>query len=178
MVSAVTQGPLCARTFSSQGIRYHHAGPERRVVHPIVKLNFGVRLVGHLLIGLCLRLGALRPWGKRPGLWAFWAFTTLVWPFAAYGSPCIGRQQRTELHSLLCDSAIFGIWIALIGFHPWVGLGIFVALTTADLSVGGVWFALRCLLVAVLGLVVGGAITGFEINLALSVRTQVRRRRP
>ena len=69
----------------------------------------------------------------------------MIWPFAAYGLAVHSADsKRTELHSLLCDSALFGVWSALIGFHPWVTLGVFVALTTADLSVGGVWFALRC----------------------------------
>ena len=144
------------------------------MVHPIVKLNFGVRLIGHLLIGLTYA-SALFDHGRHgPGIWAFWAFTTFIWPFAAYWVAVYSADsKRTELNSLLCDSAIFGVWCALIGFHPWVTLGVFVALTTADVSVGGVWFAVRCLLMGVLGLLLGGAITDFDVNMALSLRTQV-----
>ncbi len=80
--------------------------PSRRVVHPIVKLNFGVRLVGHLADRPDLCLGAARPWRHGPGAWAFWTFTTLIWPFAAYGFAVLSADsKRTELHSLLCDSA-------------------------------------------------------------------------
>ena len=148
--------------------------PSRRAVHPIVKLNFGVRLIGHLLIGLTYASALLDHGRHGAGAWAFWTFTTLIWPFAAYWVAVLSADsKRTELHSLLCDSAIFGVWCALIGFHPWVTLGVFVALTTADVSVGGVWFALRCLLMGVFGLLLGGFITGFEVNLALSLRTQV-----
>src|SRR6476659_354674 len=150
MVSAVTTGATVRATvFEPEDPAPHAPAPSRREVHPIVKLNFGVRLVGHLLIGLSYASALLDHGGNGPAIWAFWTFTTLIWPFAAYGLAVYSADsKRTELHSLLCDSAIFGVWIALIGFHPWVGLGIMIALTTADLSVGGAWFALRCLLVA------------------------------
>ena len=175
MVSAVTTGATVRATvFEPEDPAPPTPAPNRRVVHPIVKLNFGVRLVGHLLIGLTYASALLDHGGHGAGIVGVLGLHHLIWPFAAYWVAVYSADsKRTELHSLLCDSAIFGVWCALIGFHPWVTLGVFVALTTADLSVGGAVVRVAVPLMGALGLMLGGAITGFEVNMALSVRTQV-----
>lgn len=152
----------------------HEARAARgRVVHPIVRLNFGVRLGGHWLIGMAYAL-ALVDRGAPAWTWAFLAFSTLVWPFVAYLLALrVGDSKRTELRCLLIDSLITGLWGAFIGFHPWILLGTLLTLTTADLSVGGERFALRCLAVAGLGLLLGGLITGFEVIDTYSLSTYV-----
>jgi PAS domain S-box-containing protein len=159
--------------FPSSGLPLGDTPPRPRGMHPLVKLNFGVRLAGQWLIGLAYG-SALLDQNAGPALWAYCAFTALVWPFLAY---LLARRsadsKRTELRSLMVDSLLTGLWCAFVGFHPWITLGTLIALTSADLSVGGEKFAVRCVLVAGLGLLLGGAITEFEVDHMLSLHTQV-----
>ncbi|MDM0044069.1 ATP-binding protein [Variovorax dokdonensis] len=142
-----------------------------RAVHPIVRLNFGVRLAGHWLTGFTYA-SALLDRGQTGWPWLLLFVSTVVWPFAAYFlSRNASDSKATELRCLYGDSLIFGVWASTIGFPPWISLAFLAALTTADVAVGGERFAVRCVLMAALGMAAGGAVTGYEVGGELSLRT-------
>jgi len=140
-------------------------------VHPLVRLNFGVRLAGHWFTGFAYA-SAMLDRGQTGWPWLLLFCTTVLWPFLAFAlSRRASDSKSTELRCLLGDSLICGVWAALIGFPPWITLAFLVSLTTADIAVAGEWFALRCLAAGAVGMLAGGAVTGFEVGEALSLRT-------
>ncbi|MEO7242999.1 MAG: ATP-binding protein, partial [Variovorax sp.] len=145
--------------------------PTRRV-HPIVKLDYGVRAVAHLSIGAA----TLSVFIERPPsqyVWAALVFTTFVWAHLAYQVSSRARDtKRAELRNLLGDALIVGAWSAICGFDTWLTVCFFVAIGTANLSVGGLRFAVTSTGVFILSALVAGWATGFDLHLQASALTQ------
>ncbi|MES3020871.1 MAG: ATP-binding protein [Pseudomonadota bacterium] len=146
--------------------------PARRV-HPLVKLGFGLRLTGHMLMALAL--GSILGDRQAPlAWWALLAFTTFAWPLLGFLSARrAADNKRAEFRNFWIDSMIFGLWGALLGYNPWITIGALVALGTTQLSIGGVRLAGQCVIAAAAGLALGGLLTGFEINTIVSIRSQI-----
>ncbi len=141
------------------------AGADRtRKVHPIVMLDYPVRIAAHLLVGIVM-MSALRD--DRPGVWIWiWlGFTGLIWPHLAC---LVARHSQdtkaAELRNLLADNVLIGAYAALSGFSPWPSVMMFAAIIAANLSIGGVPCALRGGLVAAIGSLVTLSLTGFEFE--------------
>ena len=144
-----------------------------RRIHPIVTLGFGLRATGHFLTAFALG-SALIDRQAPSSLWYLLAMTSIGWPCAAYlWARSAADSKRAEFRSMWIDSMIYGFWGALIGYNPWIPLAVLGALSTAHLSVGGFRTAGKCLLAAAFGLAGGGLITGFKVDTAISVRTQI-----
>ncbi|HSV55371.1 MAG TPA: ATP-binding protein [Burkholderiaceae bacterium] len=136
----------------------------QRRVHPIVKLDYGVRVLSHLFAGLILA-SVFKTRAPGPVIWVLFAVTTLLWPHIAYFvAKRATDSKRAELRNLLLDSALLGVWIALTGFDIWATVGMFVAINTANLSVGGVRFSFKGIGLFAVGAVAGGLTTGFEFR--------------
>lgn len=144
-----------------------------RRIHPLVKLGFGLRATGHFLMSLSL--GSILDDRDSPlALWVLLAATSLAWPWLGFVvSRRSADNKRAEFRNMCVDSLIFGLWGALIGYNPWITMGALVALGMTQLSIGGLRLASQCVIAAAAGLILGGAITGFEIETAVSSRTQI-----
>ncbi|HVF65305.1 MAG TPA: ATP-binding protein [Casimicrobiaceae bacterium] len=113
------------------------AGPDRRRVHPIVRLDRVVRIIGCPLgVGIIatVRLDIPTPIGLWLALFAY----AFAWPHLAY---LIGRfsrdPKRTEHLCLMFDCACFGAAGMLVGYRLVPTTVIATGILTAVASVGG-----------------------------------------
>jgi signal transduction histidine kinase len=144
-----------------------------RRVHPIVKLDYPIRIVGHLAsASIIVSVFLARP--VAPIVWAWLGFMTLIWPHLAYLLAGRARDsKRVELGCLLFDTLVLAAWAGLLGFDILVTTIWVIGMTTTNLSVGGLRFAGWSLLVLLVGGVVGAGIGGFEGYVRASETTQI-----
>jgi signal transduction histidine kinase len=144
-----------------------------RHVHPVVKLDYPIRIVGHTASASII---ASVFFTREPSMlaWAWLAFTTIAWPHLAYW---FGRtaadSKRAELGCLLIDTLILSAWAALLGFDIMVTAVFAIAMISTNLSVGGGRFALGSVFVFIAGATMGAAIGGFSGYVRASETTQV-----
>ncbi|MBD8873401.1 sensor domain-containing diguanylate cyclase [Rhodanobacter sp. DHB23] len=155
-----------ARQSAGQGKPTHE--PKRvaqttlsRRVHRFRMLGMGVAA---LPIAAVLHENGWSPW-----LAALLAFTGLIWPQLARW---LARRSATpfqaELHNLMVDSLLAGLWVPLMHFNllPAVLLPTVATADKINTGIRGLW--LRSLPVMLLGVLVGGLPTGFAVRLQTS----------
>jgi PAS domain S-box-containing protein len=146
--------------------------PRQRRVHPIVKLDYGVRAVSHLCVGAVM-LSVLVEQPTPTALWVAWFFTTLLWPHLAYQlSSRAQNSKNAELRNLLIDALIVGVWSTMTGFSLWIAACFLVAITTANMSVGGLRLAVQTVGTFVAGALLAALVTGFRWRPETSGLTQ------
>jgi diguanylate cyclase len=120
-----------------------------------------MRSIGLGLGMLCVGSGLYA--ARAPAaVWALLAFNGLVWPHLAYAlSRRNAHPDRTEFRNLTVDSAMGGVWIALMQFNLLPSVLLAVMLTMDKLSVGGPRFASRALLWMMATCLVVAAVNGF-----------------
>ena len=116
------------------------AGAAERRVHPLVVLDYRVRVFANPVI--CLTIGSV--FWERPVAW-WWVALVLAygfaWPHLAYFHATRRRSsRRAETANLLIDAAANGAFVAAASFNPWAGLVIVTSLIMAFLSIGGIPF--------------------------------------
>lgn len=147
--------------------------PGKRKVHPLVRMNYPVRVIAYLVAASLIASGL---WDRQPAaaVWAMLVLWALVWPHAAYLLSRSSRNTKAaELGNLALDSALLGWWSAMTGFDPVIGVGLFTAINTANLSTGGPAGAFRGIVGFAVGMAVGGWINGFHVEVGTSVLTWV-----
>jgi signal transduction histidine kinase len=149
------------------------APEDRERVHPLVGLDYRVRVPAMFIVGLTVMSHFLdKP--RSPLLWAAIVFTGLLWPQIAYFLANRARDsKRAELANLLFDCFIIGCWTAAISFSLLPSLMMVSAILTACLSVGGPRFAVWALGSIAGGTVLMGALTGFHVGTEDSLLTSV-----
>ncbi len=153
MVSAATFGPTAEAALTS-------APP----VHRIVRLDYPVRIGAHLFSGLLL-LSVLIEQSPAPSLWVALVLTIAVWPHVAYlVASRSAASKKAELRNLLVDSFLLGSYGGIAGYNPWIMVGMYAAMNSSNLSVGGVRHAVRGVLALVAGALAGGAVMGFAFR--------------
>jgi signal transduction histidine kinase len=166
MTTAATHPPGAAPDAAAPGTG------ERRV-HPIVQLDYPIRIVGHAASASIIIVAFL---ARPPSVvaWAWLAFTTVVWPHLAYHlAKRAEDSKRTELGWLLADTLILSIWSALLGFDILVTATFAIGMIATNLSVGGVRFAFWSMLVFAAGALLGAAAGGFQGYMRASEVTQL-----
>jgi len=140
-------------------------------VHPIVGLDYRVRIPGMMLVALFAASHfAGRPHG--PGLIVAIVFTGLVWPHAAYFLSKRARDtKQAELRNLLVDSFVVGCWIAAMSFSLWPTVAMIATMMNGNLAVGGLRFAAKGVLGIVIGVLAAGAFLGFHPVFASDIVT-------
>ena len=132
-----------------------------RHAHPIVKLDYPIRIVGHMASASII-VSVFLASKPSPLAWTWLAFTTLAWSHVAYW---LGRSaadsKRAELGCLMADTLILSAWAGLLGFDITVTAVFAIAMISTNLSVGGVRFALGSVLVFIAGAFLGTATGGF-----------------
>ena len=139
-------------------------------VHPIVVLDYRVRLPGMLFIAsFAVSHFAGQPRG--PLLVAAMVLTFL-WPHAAYLLARTARDtKQAELRNLLVDSFIVGCWTAAMSFSLRPSVTMVATIMNGNLSVGGFKFAGKGVLAILAGVLVTGAFVGFHPVYAANVAT-------
>jgi signal transduction histidine kinase len=133
-----------------------------RKLHPLVTLDYRVRVVSMVVVALIpLFYFAGRP--PMPAL-AGMVFTGLLWPQIAYLVAKNSQDTRAaEFRNLLFDSFFVGCWAAGMSFSLFPGAVMVAALNSANLSVGGLRQAAKGLAAILLGMVVIGIPMGFRV---------------
>jgi signal transduction histidine kinase len=133
-----------------------------RPIHPIVGLDYPVRILGYLVIAAILASVFIER-GDTRALWVAMFAQCLAWPHLAYFNARNARDTKSaELTNLLIDAFIGGCWVAVVSFSPWPSVTFGSSLYVAMLSVAGIRFTLTGLGVMALGSLVMGALTGFR----------------
>lgn len=131
----------------------------RFVLRMYLPRTIGLHL-GGLAVGVVLFTN-----GAHPLLWVALALNALVWPHAAYWLGKFSADPyRTELRSLMVDSALGGAWIALMKFNLLPSVLLAVMLSMDKLAVGGPKFLARCTAALVAGCVGAALAMGFQLR--------------
>mgnify|MGYP001792453331 CR=1 FL=1 len=132
----------------------------------------------HLMRTLGLGLGffcvasVFRLHGEPRFIWAALAVHGLIWPHAAW---VIARHSfapaRAEFRHLAVDSALGGVWVALMHFNLLPSVLLVTMLSVDKIAVGGMRFTLRTTLCLVAACVMTSAAVGWgvEIETPMSV---------
>lgn len=137
------------------------------------RLDHGLRFVRRMylprVLGLAsggLAIGGVLYSNAAPlALWPLLVLSALVWPHLAYA---LGRRSRNpyraELRSLMLDSALGGMWVALMDFNLLPSVVIVTMLSMDKMAVGGVAFLARCSAVLLAACLATAAAKGFELR--------------
>ncbi len=131
--------------------------------------TFVFRLLGMGLGALCIA-SVLHENGAPLPVWAFCAFTGLLWPHVAF---FVARRSaspyRAEMRNLLADSAIAGAWVGLMQFNLLPSVLLFTLVTVDKISTGIPRLWLWSLPTFAVALLCGAAVTGFGFQPATSM---------
>ena len=157
-----------------QAVPDHDASPSAgRPIHPLVPLDYGVRILGHLLGGVTVA-SVLVDRGASPSLWTVLCAQSLLWPHVAHLVARSSRNsRRVELGNVLTDAFMAGCWAAGIAFSPWPTATFVTFLITASLSVAGIGFSLLALVTLLTGSMGTGLVIGFRFRPDVSPLTIV-----
>jgi diguanylate cyclase len=120
--------------------------------------------VGLALGGIAIA-GVLIGNGADLTTWALLLASTVAWPHLALWLGQRSRNPyRTELRSLVIDSALGGAWIALMQFNLLPSAVILIMLSMDKMAVGGSRFLLRCSGALVLSCALVSALSHFAFS--------------
>ncbi|HKB71354.1 MAG TPA: ATP-binding protein [Thermoanaerobaculia bacterium] len=126
-----------------------------RSVHPIVRLDYFVRIPASFVVFLVMESTFVSA-GRGRGFLALAFAYGILWPHLAY---LIGTRSRdskaAELRCLLVDSFMIGFFSALTGFSLLPCIAFLTSINAANLSIGGPPVALKGL---------GGMIAGAGVS--------------
>jgi diguanylate cyclase len=127
------------------------------------------RVIGLALGGVAIA-GVLIANGADTATWAALFASAVVWPHLALWVGSLSRNPfRTELSSLMVDSALGGAWIALMQFNLLPSMVILIMLSMDKMAVGGAGFLARCSLALLVTCAVVSAFMGFEVRPSTSM---------
>jgi signal transduction histidine kinase/DNA-binding response OmpR family regulator len=144
----------------------------QRKVHPLVQLDFVVRLLGLPMAALTIasaRVGEPTPlW-----IWALLGVHALVWPHVARAIAVRSNDSRaTEMRLLVVDACLIGAWIPLMSFQIVPTMAILVGVTAMYGSIGGFRLLALCLSATLASsLLVAWLATGFQVATTSSLLT-------
>jgi signal transduction histidine kinase/CheY-like chemotaxis protein len=145
----------------------------RREVHPLVSLDYRVRVPAMMIVGLVL-VSYFWNFPKSFWLWTAIFFTGLVWPQMLYLAARLSPDSRAaERRNLLFDSFLLGCWAAGMSFCPLPSMMMITAIFAACLSIGGGRFGIWAAGAIAAGMLFVGAFLGFHVNPEVSVPTTI-----
>ena len=144
-----------------------------REVHPLVSLDYRVRVPAMFIVGLVL-LSYFWNYPKSLMLWTAIGVTALVWPQILYLAARLSPDSRAaERRNLLFDSFLLGCWAAGMTFCPLPSMMMITAIIAACLSIGGGRFAIWSAGAVAAGMLFVGAFMGFHVDPTTSVATTI-----
>lgn len=136
-------------------------------VHWIVRLNYRNRSIsfGLLFAVLWLHLTTHDTLAPGPLFWVLLASQLLVYPHLLF---LLARRSKrmlqTEISSMLLDSALFGCWVAVMGFPLWVTSTMLLSVLINLTVFLGLKGLLKCLLAILCGVTVSVLVFGFRME--------------
>ncbi|VTU25217.1 ATP-binding protein [Variovorax sp. PBL-E5] len=131
--------------------------------HPTVRLDYGLRVVGQGFFG-AVALSVLQLRTIPVGILVLICSIALLWPHLAYLVASRARDSKAaEQRNLLVDSFLMGAFSLLTGLDLWICVVSFTAINAANLSIGGLRLGLIGAGCFLLGILVAGLNTGFDV---------------
>jgi diguanylate cyclase len=135
-----------------------------------VERVFRLRALG-LGLGFFVIAPVLYENGAAPWAWALLALNGFLWPHLARQFALHGADpERVEINNLLLDSAMGGVWIALMHFNVVPSALLLVMLAIDKISVGGWRLLGRAFGLQVAACVLTAAVGGFAFQPVSSMR--------
>ena len=142
----------------------HTVAARSASAHPLVSLDYRVRIVGHAVIVVTLA-SIFTERGASSGLWVALFAQGLLWPHVAFAVARRSKDsRRAERTNLLIDAFLTGAWTAEAGFSLWPTVTFVTSLSMALLSVGGPGLGGAGVAAMAAGAVVMGAGSGFYFH--------------
>lgn len=142
-------------------------------VHPIVQLDYRVRICANLLVLIVM----VSIFAERPAprwIWALLLFQGVLWAHLAF---VLARRsadsRRAEHRNLLVDALLYGALAGLGSFSLWPSVIMFSSILLSILSIGGPRLAWRGLIAFTAGGLAGAAANGFSVQFESSLLTTV-----
>jgi diguanylate cyclase len=136
-----------------------------------VERVFRLRALG-LGLGFFVIAAVLYENGAAPWTWALLAINGFLWPHLARQFALHGADpERVEINNLLVDSAMGGVWIALMQFNLVPSALLLVMLAIDKISVGGWRLLARAFGIQVAACVLTAAANGFAFQPVSSMRS-------
>ena len=133
-----------------------------------VERIFRLRALG-LGLGFFVVAGVLLENGAPPLVWALLAVDGFLWPHIARQLALAAPDaERAEFNNLLTDSAMGGVWIALMQFNLLPSALVFVMLAVDKINVGGWRLFARALVLQIAACALVAAADGFAFSPASS----------
>jgi len=146
---------------------------KRRELHPLVSLDYRVRVPAMLIVALVL-LSYFWDYPKSFWLWTAIGVTGLVWPQLLYFAARVSPDSRAaERRNLLFDSFLLGCWAGGMSFCPLPSMMMVTAIIAACLSIGGVRFAIWAAGAVAAGMLFVGSFMGFHVDANPSITTTI-----
>jgi signal transduction histidine kinase/ActR/RegA family two-component response regulator len=138
--------------------------PRGRRIHPIVRLNYLVRVSTYPLYFI-LFVVTLYPDRYTKFFWVLLSFHLLVWPHLALVFASRARNQKlAEYTNLLIDSAIIGCYLPIAEFSLGPCAAALLGILSGCISVGGWRMGVRSALAIGFGVVVGSVMYGVRFE--------------
>jgi signal transduction histidine kinase len=138
--------------------------PRGRRLHPIVRLDYLVRVVMYPLY-FVLFVVTLYPDRFTKFFWVLLSFHLFVWPHLALAIASRARNQKlAEYTNLLIDSAIIGCYLPIASFNLGPCAAALLGILAGCISVGGWRMGVRCALAIGMGALVTGVIYGAHFD--------------
>jgi len=138
--------------------------PRGRRIHPIVRLNYLVRVSTYPLYFI-LFVVTLYPDRYTKFFWVLLSFHLLLWPHLALVFASRARNQKlAEYTNLLIDSAIIGCYLPIAEFNLGPCAAALLGILSGCISVGGWRMGVRSALAIGFGVIVGSAMYGVHFE--------------
>ncbi|WP_171020247.1 ATP-binding protein [Hydrogenophaga sp. 2FB] len=135
-----------------------------RRVHPTVRLDYGLRIIGHGFFGAAA-LSVLQLRTMPLSFLVLICVIALLWPHIAYLLASRARDSKgAEQWNLAVDSFFMGAFTLLTGLDLWIGVVSFTAINAANLSIGGIRLGVIGAVGFALGVLLTGLYAGFEVS--------------
>ena len=154
------------------------AGIAKRPVHPIVRLDYVIRVPASLMMAAIIA-STFRDRTVPPWVWYATIGYGLAWSHVAYLHARLSADsKRAEQRNLMFESMLIGFFGVITEFQLWPFMAFVVASNSANLGIGGAKLALRGFALSVLSTLAMTAVFGFNLTIqsapltiALSIAT-------
>jgi len=130
-------------------------------LYPGAKQYFPVRAFGFILVPFLVGFVA-----HNRGVLGVTQFIllgiSLIWPYIALLHAMLSSSSRdAEVRNLILDFLVFGFWIPISQFHPWVIISVLTMGSMGTMANGGIFLFLKGLLAHTIGIIISGIFVGF-----------------
>ncbi|MEO6800805.1 MAG: response regulator [Rhodanobacter sp.] len=137
-----------------------------RFVHPIVRLDYRLRMV-FVFVGCLIVFSLLENAGRAtPLVTGLLLLHAIAWPQIAYFSALGPNGKRAEHRNMVVDSVLMGAWVAAMYMSLWPSVVLISTTSYSNLGVGGTRLFVKGLAGVAVGFIVIGLLTGFRMHLA------------